>query len=326
MFSSRWKKVLLLSAALSVPACTKNSDTTAAQKSAVQAPAAPAPHAATPAQPAAAPAANPLAGIPGMDFSALPASAQRELATVFSDEFCYCGCPHTLGACLRTHTCQHAKRMASLAARQVAAGTSGPEVILGLSRYYAGFRESRAKLDVDPRMCMGDEKAPVTLVEFSDFECPYCGKARPVLESFAKKHAAKVRFCYAPFPLPMHPNAAIAAQAVLWARDQGRFWEMHDALFEHAANLSATALPGIANGIGLPGAKLAEALKAGTYVKEVESFRAMGRAANITGTPSLFLNGHAYPLDFFGLDEGNLAHAVEDEAEWAANGNQWAAD
>ncbi len=322
----RWK-LLLLAAALSGPACTKNPDATAAQK----APAAPAPpaQAAAPAQPAAqaAPMGNPLAGIPGMDFSSLPASAQRELSTIFTDEFCYCGCPHTLGACLKTHTtCKHARRMASLAARQVAAGGSGPEVILGLSKYYGGFRERRVQLKVDPRMCMGDAKAPVTMVEFSDFECPYCAKARPMLEAFARKHAAQVRFCYAPFPLPMHANAIPAGQAALWARDQGKFWEMHDALFEHQQNLSPAALVTLANGLGLPGAKLAEAIKAGAYLKELEEFRAQGKTANISGTPALFLNGRSFPFDFFGLDEAALGHSVEDELEWSANNNAWAAD
>ncbi len=321
----RWK-LLLLAAALSGPACTKNPDATASQK----APAAPAAQAA-PAQPAAPaapaqPMGNPLVGIPGMDFSSLPASAQRELATVFTDEFCYCGCPHSLGACLKTHTCKHAKRMASLAARQVAAGGSGPEVILGLSKYYGAFREKRAQFKVDPRMCMGDAKAPVTMVEFSDFECPYCAKARPMLEEFAKKHAAQLRFCSAPFPLPMHANAIPAGQAALWARDQGKFWEMHDALFEHQENLAPAALVNIANGLGLPGAKLAEALKAGTYAKELEEYRTQGMAANVRGTPSLFLNGRPFALDFFGLDDAALAHSVEDELEWAGNNNAWAAD
>src|ERR687887_154971 len=74
------------------------------------------------------PASLVLAGTPGLDFSELPPAAQRELAAVFTDEFCYCGCPHTLGACLRQHTaCRHAKRMAILAAGEAANGTSSTE-------------------------------------------------------------------------------------------------------------------------------------------------------------------------------------------------------
>ncbi|MDY7230510.1 DsbA family protein [Hyalangium rubrum] len=327
MFPPCWKRVVLLLATVSLTglACTKNPEVAPADKAG----AAPTPTAAptTPAQPPAkAPAAaegNPLAGIPGMDFSALPPTAQRELATVFSDEFCYCGCPHTLGACLKQHTgCRHAKRMARLSAMSVADGMPATEVIVSLSRYYATFRERRVELKVDPRMCMGDANAPVTLAEFSDFECPFCAKARPILEDFAKKNP-QVRFCYLPFPLPGHANAIPAGQAALWARDQGKFWEMHDALFMNQQNLSPAALPALAEKIGLSGAKLQEVLKAGTYVQELESFKAMGRAANISGTPALFFNGRTYSL---GLEPEQLAHSVEDEIEWRTHNNAWGAD
>ncbi|WP_224243736.1 DsbA family protein [Hyalangium gracile] len=327
MSSYCWNRAVLLLAAVSLTgvACTKNPEVAPADKGASTSP--PATPAAPPATP---PTANPaasgssLAGIPGMDFSSLPPAAQRELATVLSDEFCYCGCPHSLGACLRQHTpCKHAKRMARLAASAVSQGASSSEVIVALSQYYAAFREPRADLKVDPRMCMGDANAPVTVAEFSDFECPYCGKARPVLEDFARKNPTKVRFCYLPFPLPMHANAIPAGQAALWARDQGKFWEMHDTLFTQQENLSPAALVAIANKLGLPGAKLQEVLKGDAYKQELEGFRAQGKAANITGTPSIFFNGRAYKLV---PDLDQLTHSLEDELEWRANNNAWPAD
>ncbi|QRK08141.1 thioredoxin domain-containing protein [Archangium violaceum] len=326
MLPDRRNRVLLaLTLALTGLACSKSSEAASPAQ-----PAAPKPSTPAPAQPppAGAPSsgASALAGIPGMDFSALPPAAQRELSTVFSDEFCYCGCPHTLGQCLKGHTgCQHAKRMARLAARQASAGVPASEIIVALSEYYSAFRAPRKTFDVDPRMCTGDAKAPVTLVEFSDFECPYCGKARPVLESFAKKNPTKVRFCNIPFPLPMHPNAVPAGQAVLWARDQGKFWEMHDALFENAQNLSQATIVGLANKLGLKGAELQKALQAGTYAKELDKYKSMGNAANIRGTPSLFFNGRFFDLQM-GLSEETLNHTLEDELEWRANNNAWAAD
>ena len=258
-------------------------------------------------------------------FSALSPAAQRELSTVLTDEFCYCGCPHVLGQCLKQHTCSHARRMARLAARQAVAGVPSSDIIVALSEYYRSFREPRKKLEVDPRMCMGDAKAPVTLVEFSDFECPYCGTARPILESFAKKNAGKVRFCNVPFPLPMHANAVPAGQAVLWARDQGKFWEMHDALFENARNLNPEVIVGLANKLGLKGAELQKALQAGTYAKELEKYKGLGLAAGVNSTPSLYFNGRHYD-SAMGVVEETLAHSLEDETEWRANNNAWAAD
>jgi len=285
------------------------------------APATPPPaQAAAPADPAAA-----LTGIPGMDFSALSPTEKRELATVLSDEFCYCGCPHTLGACLKSHTpCKHARRMAQLAARMVSEGSPATEVILTLSTYYNGFRDPRAQFKVDDRMCTGPASAPVTVVEFSDFECPYCAKARPVMEAFAKKHAQQVRFCYLPFPLSMHANAMPAAQAVLWARDQGKFWQMHDALFEHQSNLKPEAIAALATQLGLDGAKLAALLKTDAYKEELDGYRGQGRAAAITGTPAVYFNGRALDLAF--VEPEMLSHSLEDELEWAANKNAWAAD
>jgi len=323
---ARLNRVLLaLTLALTAVACSKNSEAASPTPQAASKPTPP-PAAPPPSQPAAAPSGDALAGIPGMDFSALPASARRELSTVLSDEFCYCGCPHTLGQCLRGHTtCKHAKRMARVAAQQAVAGVPATEIIVALSEYYAAFRAPRQKFDVDPRMCMGDAKAPIVLVEFSDFECPYCGKARPILEAFAKKNASKVRFCNVPYPLPMHANAVPAGQAVLWARDQGKFWEMHDALFENAQALSQPKMIELANKLGLKGAELQKALQAGTYAKELEKYKGMGTAANIRGTPSLFFNGRFYDIQM-GLTEEALNHTVEDELEWRANNNAWAAD
>ncbi len=328
MLPDRRNRVLLaLTLALTaLSACSKNSEAAQTAQPTAPKPATPAP--AAPPPQAAAPSAggSVLSGIPGMDFSALPPAAQRELSTVLTDEFCYCGCPHTLGQCLKGHTtCQHAKRMARLAARQAVSGVPATEIIVALSEYYSAFRAARHKLEVDPRMCMGDAKAPVTLVEFSDFECPYCGTARPLLEAFAKKNASRVRFCNVPFPLPMHANAVPAGQAVLWARDQGKFWEMHDALFENARNLSTANIVSIANKLGLKGAELQKALQAGTYAKELEKYKALGSSANIRGTPSLFFNGRAYDTQM-GLTDEALTHSLEDELEWRANNNAWAAD
>ena len=322
-----WKRAVLLLAAASLTglACTKTPEVAPGDKAGAPKPAEPAqapppaPEPAIPANPAAA-----LSGIPGMDFSSLPPAAQRELSTILSDEFCYCGCPHTLGACLKQHTtCRHAKRMARLAASAVAEGAAASEVIVVMSQYYASFREERVNLKVDPRMCMGDAAAPVTVAEFADFECPHCFHARPLLDELAKKNASKVRLCFLPFPLGNHPNSVPAAQAALWARDQGKFWEMHEALFTHQENLSAPAMAELANKLGLPGAKLQEVLKTEAYKQELEGFRAQGRAANISGTPAIFYNGRSYKL---GLTDDQLLQSLEDELEWRGNNNAWAAD
>jgi protein-disulfide isomerase len=265
-----------------------------------------------------------LKGIPGLDFSSLSTSAQRELASVLTDEFCYCGCPHTVGACLKTHpTCKHARRMALLAASEAAAGAPAVEIILGLSKYYLSFRENRRTLKVDERLCTGKKEAKVTLVEFSDFECPHCAAARPVLEKFVQDSAGKARLCFSPFPLPNHPNSGTAAQAALFARDRGKFWEMHDLLFENQGKLSSEQIKSLAPKIGLSAAELSKALDASKYADELNGWKESGNGAGIEATPTVYVNGRKLT---FALTPDALQRTLEDEIEWTSNQNGWAPD
>jgi protein-disulfide isomerase len=265
-----------------------------------------------------------LTGVPGLDFSSLPASAQRELASVFTDEFCYCGCPHTVGACLKTHpTCQHARRMAVLAAGEAASGLPAVEIILTLSKYYSSFREPRQNLKFDERLCTGKKEAKVTLVEFSDFECPHCAAARPILEKFAKENSSKLRLCFAPFPLPQHPNSGPAAQAALFARDHGKFWEMHDLLFENQSRLNPDQIRTLAGKLGLSSSELSRALDSNKYAEEVSAWKEAGNRAGVDATPTLYVNGRKLHL---AVGPDALERTVDDELEWMANQNRWAPD
>jgi len=268
-------------------------------------------------------AALTLSGVPGMDFSPLPGPAQRELATVFTDDFCYCGCPHSLGACLKQHGgCRHAKRMALLAAGEASGGTPAVEIIVTLSKYYQSFGEKRAPLKVDDRLCQGPKDAAVTLVEFSDFECPFCSMARPMLEEFVKGKK-NVRFCYAPFPLSGHANATPAGQAALFARDKGKFWPMHNLLFDNQMTLSPVEIKRLAASLGLDAAELGKAMDSGKYLDELNASKESGKAAGVDKTPSVFVNGRLLHL---GLSPSTLEHTVDDELEWLANKGAWAAD
>lgn len=277
-------------------------------------PASPTPQASVEAKPEPAPR--------GVDVSALAPPAQRELAAVYSDEFCYCGCPHTLGACLQEHAeCPHAPRMAALAAAEAAKGAPATEIIVLLSKYYLSFRE-RATLPTDDRMCLGPRDAKVTLVEFSDFECPYCAAAAPLLKDFARKNG-DVKLCYAPFPLQNHPNALPAAQAALFARDHGKFWEMHDLLFENQTQLGREKILSFAERLKLPRAELEAALSSGAHLDEIRASRAAGLAAQVDATPTVYVNGRKLVLD---LSSQALQHTVEDELEWQAHDGSWAKD
>lgn len=264
--------------------------------------------------------------LPGIAVEQLTPPQRDVLAQVARDEYCYCGCPHTLTQCLATHKeCKHAPRMAQLAARMAGAGTPAAEIRRQLSAYYSSFEKGRrSRLDLaafgPPR---GQETAPVALVEFSDFTCPYCQLLKPVLDDFVKSHAARVRLYYKPFPILGHARAVEAAVAAEWARDAGLFWKMYDALFAHPHDLADVDLADRASEIGGDSTALRAALVSAKLRARISASQAEARAAGMQGTPTLFFNGRRYVLA--DMSPGGLEFTLEDEEEWARNGG-WARD
>lgn len=272
--------------------------------------------------PEPAPAAQ--AGLPGVDLAGLSPDQQKLLLDYAREAFCHCGCPHTLAQCLAEHrTCKHAPRMARLAARLVRSGAKKPDLVRQIAGYYASF-ERRAKLDVarfGPPL--GSPDAKVSMVEVSDFTCPYCRLVRPTLEEFVGAHRDRVRLFYKPFPIESHPGALECAQAGEWAREKGLFWAMHDAMFDSPGARSAEALSDLARGLGGDPGDLRAALAEQRFLPKVRESQAEARAAGIRGTPTLFLNGRMLVLSDFS-DEG-LLFTLEDEEEWQQHGG-WSRD
>src|SRR5512137_273866 len=255
--------------------------------------------------------------LPGIPLDGLSPAQQQAVAEIAQEEFCYCGCPHTVSQCLRQHGgCHHAKRMARLAARLTGGGLPKAEVQKTLLKYYASFdRPRRARLDLDAfGPPLGDPKSPVTLVEFSDFTCPYCQLIRPALEKFVAGRAGRVKLYFKPFPIESHPRAVEAAQAAEWARDQGIFWTFHDLLFERPHALANEELASHAREAGKDGADLLAALESGKYRYRVEGSQAEARAAGLRGTPTLFFSGRIHLVPDY--SEWMLEFTLQDEEEW----------
>jgi protein-disulfide isomerase len=141
----------------------------------------------------------------------------------------------------------------------------------------------------------GPADAPVTLVEYGDYECPYCGMAHPIVKRAQRELGNQLRFVFRNFPLAeAHPHARLAAQAAEAAGAQGKFWEMHDTLFEHQDALELEDLLAYAESLGLDTAKFARDLKAGTYEKRVRDDFRSGVKSGVNGTPTFFINGARY--------------------------------
>jgi protein-disulfide isomerase len=269
---------------------------------------------APPAQPTVPP--DDAALLPGISLEGLAPEQRQVLGEFASGTFCYCGCPHTLAQCLREHrTCRHAPRMATLAARLVRAGARRDELARLMTSYYASF-DKRVRLDASRfGPPLGSPDAPVTLLEFSDFTCPYCQLIRPVLESFVEARKGRVKLVFKPFPIESHPGALEVAQAAEWAREQNLFWPMHDALFSSPGAHTPDELARIAREIGGKPESLRTALQDGRFLPRIRESQAEARAAGIKGTPSLFFDGR--PLVLMDFSEEGLEFTLQDEEEWA---------
>jgi len=156
----------------------------------------------------------------------------------------------------------------------------------------ASLSEERWRaLTTAPAPSFGAPDARVTIVAFSDFQCPYCAEAARTLKKLKDTHGASVRVIFRQYPLPFHDRAQAAAQAALAAHAQNRFWEYHDLLFANQSALAAQDLESYAERLKLDVAKFREAAVDATVASLVTSDVALGDSVNVRGTPTVFVNG-----------------------------------
>jgi protein-disulfide isomerase len=150
------------------------------------------------------------------------------------------------------------------------------------------------RVKVEPRPgnpSRGSEDALVTLIEFTDFECPYCGRVQGTLSQVMSRYEGKIRHVFMNLPLAMHANARLAAEASLCAGDQGRFWEMHDWMFQNQRSLQREHLIAQAKVLELNEQLFTECLDSNTHAAVVEADMVDAASAGITGTPGFLING-----------------------------------
>lgn len=181
---------------------------------------------------------------------------------------------------------------------------AGVEILLEPLRVDVSTADAPAK---------GPEDAPVTIVEFADFQCPPCGRIRPVLAGLEERYGDRLRLEFRHNPLhSIHPQAQKAAEAALCARDQGRFWEMHDALFEGQRNLSPDSMKAHADALGLDVGAFTKCLDSDKHREAVLADQKSGNQAGVSVTPTLYVNGRLVPLGN-GEDPEELISRMIDE-------------
>jgi protein-disulfide isomerase len=181
----------------------------------------------------------------------------------------------------------------------------------------------RLTLPVDPARdhIQGDAAAPVTLVEYGDYECPYCGMAYPIVKSIQEKMGDRLRFVFRNFPLTeLHPHAEHAAELAEAAAAEGGesvFWLMHDALFEHQKALGYHHLRDLAAGVGLDGERILKEVREGAYEERVQEDFMSGVRSGVNGTPTFFIGGARHDGSW---DEQTLLAALEKASSGVGQG------
>jgi protein-disulfide isomerase len=146
---------------------------------------------------------------------------------------------------------------------------------------------------------LGPEHAPVTVVEYADFECPNCKQAAPAVKLLLERFAERVRFAFRHFPLEeVHPHALLAAEAAECAGAQGQFWPMHDLLFEQQLHLKINQLHGYAERLRLDMARYTAELDDQVYLQRIREHQRSGRDSGVRGTPTFFVNGKIQDVSF----------------------------
>jgi protein-disulfide isomerase len=165
-------------------------------------------------------------------------------------------------------------------------------------------------VEVGDAPSLGPADAKVVLVEFADFQCPYCGDEEPTLKALHEAYQGRLLFAFKQFPLSFHQHAGLAAEASLAANAQGKFWEYHDALYAHQANLARADLETYAGQLGLDLTAFRAALDNHTFARAVAVDVSQGKRLGVPATPAFYVNGR---LEVGALSYQTLATVIDEE-------------
>ena len=264
--------------------------------------------------------------LPGVDFSNLSPAQKTTALKLLRDGDCSCGCGMKVAECRMVDpNCSYSKGLASDTINAIRQGKSESDVLAAVKASKWAHVQAPRLLD-DPvtiptagSPSIGPPNAAVTLVEFSDFECPYCAAAVPQIQAVLKAYPAQVKLVFKQFPLEIHSQADLAAAAAIAAHKQGKFWPMHDAMYAHHDDLSRKNILELARQAGLDMNRFEKDIDSTevreTVVRDVQD----GDRAGVEGTPTLFLNGQRYNG---AIALASLKPVLDSELKRAAPSNQ----
>jgi protein-disulfide isomerase len=246
----------------------------------------------------------------GVETAKLTSREKEQWSTYVSELFAPCSDqPVSIAQCVvEKRKCDSCLPAARFLVKQVASGKTRTQAE---SAFRTRFAQDTVKT-VDPgdAPSKGSLDAPVTIVEWADFECPFCAMAYPLLDSLAERYPTQVRLVFKNFPLAAHEHGEAAARAAVAASRQGKFWEVHHALFQNQKTLDDAGLSKIAREQRLDLKKFDEDRRSEAVADSVSKDRKAGEGLSLTGTPAIFINGRSFDLEHFDL--------AEDLGEWVA--------
>lgn len=243
-----------------------------------------------------------LVNVPAVDFTGMSPLRARALLRLLRTHDCTCGCGMKVAECrVNDPGCAWSKGVAAAMGDALRAGKNENEAIDAAKASRWGQGPQPPKLLEDPvtvptagSPVRGPAGAALTLVEFSDFQCPYCSIAVAKLDAVQEAYPGKIKLIFKQFPLDTHSQAALAAASAIAAHQQGKFWPMHNALFAHRSNLSRASIVELARNIGLDMKRFEADLDSPETKKTVARDVDDGDKAGVEGTPTVFINGRKY--------------------------------
>jgi protein-disulfide isomerase len=252
------------------------------------------------------------------EIEGLDPALRTRLLDLLNSASCLCGCRHTLASCRADEpACARSRTLVSELIRRASAGASDAELQAHLRsqpilprpgpaggkaaasppRQAAppaatpALEAERFDIPTDGAPARGPGEAPVTIVEFADFQCPFCARTAPLLDAVLRAYGDRVRLVFKHFPIDSHAYARGAALAALAAHEQGKFWEMHDRLFAAGGRVDRQGALRVAGELGLDVRRFERDLDSPELAERLELDRQDGLAAGLTGTPTFYVNG-----------------------------------
>jgi protein-disulfide isomerase len=230
----------------------------------------------------------------GVDTSALTPREKKEWSSYVGEFLAPCSdVPVSIAQCvLEKRSCARCLPAAKYVLKGVRDGLSREQIEKSYKNRFDSSKIRDVPIEGSPQL--GSDSAPITIVEFADFECPFCAMMAPILDKAWQDRKQQVRFVYKFFPLSGHPHGEPAARAAIAAANQGKFWEMHHKLFQNREHLEPSDIDSYAKEVGLNLSKFHDDMQAQLATDRIAKDRKLADSLDVKGTPTIYINGREF--------------------------------